>query len=109
MALEAHVTVVKGFDDWIVSRDEHRANKRQQKSTGEIDRGLDALKQVLERDAGYWESLRGFCRRKRILLPDDEKALTPACQMPSMLPTDRQAASLLQLVDRAEDAGWQVS
>jgi len=75
----------------------------------EIDRGLDARKQVLKHDAGYWESLRGFCRRKRILLPDDEKALTPACQMPSMLPTDRQAARLLQLVDRAEDAGWRVS
>jgi len=74
----------------------------------QIDRGLDALKQVLERDASYWESLRGFCWKKRILLPDDEKALTPACQMPSIVPTDRQAVRLLQLVDRAEGAGWQI-
>jgi len=108
-ALEARVAVVKGFDDWIVTSDEHRANRRQQKTTGQIDRGLDALKQVLERDASYWESLRGFCRKKRILLPDDEKALTPACRMPSMVPTDRQAVRLLDLVDRAEGAGWQVT
>ena len=65
------------------------------------------MKQVLAHDSKYWESLRGFCRAKRILVPDDEKALVPACQIPIMVPTDRQAAKLLQLVDRAVEAGWQ--
>jgi hypothetical protein len=65
------------------------------------------MKQVLSHDSKYWESLRGFCRTKRILLPDDEKALMPACQIPTMVPTDRQAARLLQLVDCAIEAGWQ--
>ena len=41
-----------------------------------------------------------------ILLPDDEKALVPACRMPSMIPSDRQAARLLQVADRAAEAGW---
>ena len=61
---------------------------------------------VLSREMKFWESLRGFCRTKRILLPDDEKALVPACQIPGMVPTDRQAKRLLQLVDRATNAGW---
>lgn len=108
-AIETPVDVVDDFDDWIITSDEHRADKRQQKYTGKIDSGLDALKQVLKRDASYWQSLRGFCRSKRILLPDDEKALVPACQMPSMVPTDRQAVRLLHLVERAEGAGWQFS
>jgi len=107
-ALEASVDRVEGFDDWIITEYQERANKRQQKTIGRIDRGLDAVKQVLQQPADYWNSLRAFSRSKGILLPDDERALTPACQMPGMIPSDRQASRLLQLVERATDAGWQV-
>ncbi len=106
-AFETRVPVAKGFDGWIMTSDHRRAGKREQRSTGLIDRGLDSIKQVLSYDSKYWESLRAFCRAKRILLADDEKALVPACQIPSMVPTDKQAARLLQLVDRATAAGWQ--
>lgn len=106
-ALETRVSLAKGFDDWVVTSDEKRASKRQQRATGLVDRGLDSIKQVLARDSRYWESLRGFCRAKRILLPEDDKALIPACQIPNMVPTDRQTARLLQLVNRAVEAGWE--
>jgi hypothetical protein len=106
-ALETRIQTVKGFDDWIISSEDRRASKREQRATGLIDRGLDAVNQVLSRDSKYWESLRGFCRIKRILLPEDEKALVPACKIPGMVPTDKQATRLLQLVNRAVDAGWQ--
>jgi hypothetical protein len=99
------VRIERGFDDWVITADEKRADKRQQRTIGMIDRGLDSIKQVLARDSTYWESLRGFCRANGILLPDDEKALVPACQ-PNMVPTDRQATRLLQLVDRAVATGW---
>jgi hypothetical protein len=105
-ALEAPVPLSNGFEAWVVTGDERKASKREQRATGLIDRGLDSVKQVLSHDARYWESLRGFCRTKRILLPEDEKALIPACKIPIMVPTDRQAARLLQLVDRAVGAGW---
>jgi hypothetical protein len=106
-ALEAKVAAVKGFDGWTVTKDDQRAGKRDQRTTGLIDRGLDSVKQVLSHDSQYWEALRGFCRTRRILLPEDERALVPACQIPSMIPTDKQAARLLQLVERAVEAGWQ--
>ncbi len=106
-ALEAEVPLVKGFDDWILTSDDKRSSTREQRATGLIDRGLDSVMLVLTHDSKFWESLRGFCRTKRILLPDDEKALVPACQIPGMVPTDKQAKRLLQLVDRATNAGWQ--
>jgi hypothetical protein len=106
-ALDTRVPVVKRLDDWTITIEDRRAGKREQRATGLIDRGLDSINQVLSYDSKYWESLRAFCRTKRILLPDDERALVPACQMPSMVPTDRQAARLLQLRDRATAAGWQ--
>ena len=106
-ALETRVPVVKGFDDWIVTSEDRRASKREQRAIGLIDHGLDLVKQVLSHDSKYWESLRGFCRTKRLLLPDDERALVPACQIPKMAPTEKQAQRLLQLIDRAVEAGWQ--
>ena len=106
-ALEEKVPVIRGFGGCIISSDEHRANKRQRKATGTIDEGLNSVTLVLQEGAHYWEALRGFCRSKRILLPDDERALVPACQIPAMIPSDKQAARLLQLRQRAEDAGWQ--
>jgi hypothetical protein len=105
-ALEAPVPTVKGFNEWIISNEDKRANRREQRAVGLIDQGLESVREVLARDSMYWESLRGFCRTKRILLPEDEKALFPACQIPTMVPSDRQAARLLQLVGRAVGAGW---
>jgi hypothetical protein len=106
-ALEAPVPVVKGLDDWVITSEDGRARKREQRTAGLIDRGLDSVKRVVSRESKYWVSLREFGRAKRILLPEDEKALVPACRIPSMIPTDRQAARLLQLADRAAEAGWQ--
>lgn len=105
-ALEAPVTAIKGIDDWILTGEDRRARKREQRAVGLVDRGLDSIKQVVSHESGYWESLREFGRARRILLPEDEKALVPACRLPSMIPTDKQAARLLQLVDRASEAGW---
>jgi hypothetical protein len=106
-ALEAPVPVDKGLDDWLITSEDGRARKREQRTAGLIDRGLDSVKRVVSRESKYWMSLREFGRAKRILLPDDEKALVPACRIPSMIPSDRQAARLLQLADRAAEAGWQ--
>jgi len=105
-ALETRISAVNNFEDWLVTSDEVRASRRERKATGVVDRGLDSVTQVLAHDPKYWESLRSFCRSKRLLLSDDEKALTPACR-PNMVPSDKQAAKLLQLVERAAEAGWQ--
>jgi hypothetical protein len=90
----------------LLTSDDRRARRRDQRNTGLIDHGLDSVKQVVSHHPKYWESLREFARANRILLPDDEKALVPALRMPSMIPTDRQAARLLHLADQAAEAGW---
>jgi len=106
-SLETAVPVVTGLDDWILTSEDRSARRREQRATGLIDRGLDSVKRVVARDSRYWQSLREFARTNRILQPADEKALVPACQIPTMIPSDRQAARLLQLADRAVEAGWQ--
>jgi hypothetical protein len=104
-ALEAPVEVVDGFDRCLISRDDERAGRREQRSNGRIESALGAVTRVMEKDIAYWEALRRFCRTKRLLLADDERALVPACR-PGMTPSDRQAEKLLKLVERAEARGW---
>jgi hypothetical protein len=105
-AMNTKVAVVEGFSSWVISRADLNAQKREQKTIGSIDSGLDSVKAVLANGAGYWEALRAFCSARQIMMPEDEKALYPACRIPKMVPTDRQAARLLELANRATEAGW---
>lgn len=105
-ALEMRVTVVDSFEDWVARGGDQRLQDREARRTRRVHDGLDVLKQVLEHDAKYWVSAREFCRSRNLLTPEDERALVPACQIPNKIPTDRQAACLMRLVDKALDAGW---
>lgn len=105
-ALDTPVPIAKGFDAFTVSPELKQAARREQKAAGSIERGLDAVKIIMSKDAGYWEALRKFARSKGLLSADDEKSLVPACRMPEMIPTDRQSMRLLQLAERAAAAGW---
>jgi hypothetical protein len=105
-ALETSVKVVADFEEWVSTGGEQRLNEREARRTRRVHDGLDALKQVVERDAKYWISVRDFCRPKSMLTPEEEKALIPACRLPNSIPTDRQAACLINLIEKALDAGW---
>jgi hypothetical protein len=108
-ALETKVAMVKGFEGWLISKEDEVSAKREQKTTSLTDKSLNTQVQVMARNAQYWKSLRDFCEVKRIMSSYDERALIPACQIPKMVPTETQAARLLQLVDRAIRAGWRAN
>ena len=105
-ALDTRVKIIADFEDWVGKGGEKRLQEREARRTRRVHDGLDVLKQVLERDANYWLSVREFGRSSSILTPEDERALVPACQIPNRIPTDRQAACLMRLVEKALDAGW---
>jgi hypothetical protein len=106
IALETRVQIVADFDDWVGKGGEKRLQEREARRTRRVHDGLDVLKQVLEHDANYWISVREFCRSRNLITFEDERSLIPACQMPNKIPTDRQAACLMRLVEKALDAGW---
>jgi hypothetical protein len=105
-AIDTRVKIVSDFEDWVGRGGEQRLQARDARRNRRVQDGLDVLKQVLEHDAAYWISAREFCRAKNILTPEEERSLVPACQIPHRVPTDRQAASLMRLVEKALDAGW---
>ena len=62
----------------------------------------------MQKDAQVWQRLRSYARQRKLLLPDDEKALFPAVNMPKMVPTDRQAERLIGLLARCQEFGFEV-
>ena len=105
-ALETRIRIVADFEDWVGSGGEKRLREGEARRERRVHDSLDALKQVIEKTAEYWIAVREFCRKKNLLTPEEEKALAPACQIPKLIPTDRQAACLMRLLERAFDAGW---
>lgn len=71
-ALETPVPVARGFVEFTVSPEDSNAARRDQRATGSVDRGLEAVKTVMSRDARYWEALRRFGRARRLFSSGDE-------------------------------------
>lgn len=105
-ALEADVPLEPGFDAFLLGRDDARSAVREDQEKQRVTDGVLAVAEVLEAGAAFWSSLRVFARAKRLTTADDEGALTAACSMPRKLPTDWQAAKLLAVRRRCEEAGF---
>ena len=108
-ALEAEVSVATGFDAFVLGKDEARSIVRGDQEKQRIADGVHAIAEVLEAGASFWRALRDFARAKRLTTPEDEGALTIACTIPKRVPTDWQAAKLLAVRHRCEQAGFPMS
>ena len=105
-ALEAAVPVARGFDAFLLGKDDARSATRDDRGKQRVADGLQAVTEVVGAGALFWSSLRTFAQAKRLTRPDDEGALNVACTMPRKLPTDAQAARLLTVRRRCEEAGF---
>ena len=102
-ALETEVSVIEGFDGWAIGQDDARAEEKERREQGKVVEGLTAVTEVMQKGAGFWENLRRYCRERRLLAQEDKRALVPACAMPKMVPSDRQAIRLLQLLAKLKE------
>jgi hypothetical protein len=91
----------------ICGPDDIRVEQKDAKAEGFIDRGLEVVTEVMSRGPSFWQDLRNYARGNKLLLPADEKALIPAVSMPNTIPTDRQAARLIGLLQRCSEAGFE--
>jgi hypothetical protein len=106
-ALETEVTKLRGFDSLLLAAEEAKSARKAAKAEGKVDRGLEAVSEVIRLGTTFWRSTGQYARGKKLLWPDDEKALLPAINMPKMIPTDRQAEQLIRLLERCREAGFE--
>jgi len=102
---DAHVPIVPGLDAFVVERDEALAEQREQRSDQRVADGLAAVTEVINRGAPFWNQLRAKAQSKGLLGPDDDSALAVASKVPRRIPTDSQAARLIVVLRRCEEAG----
>jgi hypothetical protein len=105
-AMEAEVPVEPGFDAFLLGKDDAKSAMRDDRGKQRVSNGLQAITEVVGAGAPFWLSLRTFAQAKRLTTPDDDGVLNVACTMPRKLPTDAQAARLLAVRRRCEEAGF---
>jgi hypothetical protein len=71
-----------------------------------VDRGVQAITEVIQKDVQFWQSLCSYARQRAFLSSEDEKALYPALN--KLVPTDRQATRLMGLLERCQELGFEM-
>lgn len=107
-ALEAGVQELPAFRTRLIDADDQKAVRRSSRDESRVDRGLEAITEVMRKDAVFWQALESYARQRHLLFPEDERALFPAKNLPRMVPTDRQAERIMGLLSRCEQAGFAV-
>ncbi|MGE4048152.1 MAG: AIPR family protein [Acetobacteraceae bacterium] len=105
-ALETDVPVEPRFATFLLGKEDARSAVREDQEQQRIADGVRAVAEVMAAGAGFWSSLRVFACDRRLTTAEDESALTAACSMPRRIPTDWQAAKLLAVRRRCEEAGF---
>jgi hypothetical protein len=105
-ALESEVPVVAEFNARLAGAEDTKAARKIAKSDGRVDRGVEAIVEVMRQDASFWRAIRQFAQQRNLLFPEDEKALFPAVNLPRLVPSDSQATRLIRLLSRCEELGF---
>jgi hypothetical protein len=106
-ALEIHVEEVPDFRARLVGAEDHRDSRKTAREDGRVDRSVRAITEVMQKDAQFWQGLRSYARQRKLLFPEDERALVSAVNMPRMVPSDKQAERLISLLARCEEFGFE--
>ena len=105
-ALETGVPIVPGFDGQLIGKADAKAARKEAKAEERIDRSLEMVTEVVQRGGSFWRKLREYAHERKLLLPDDERALRPAMSVPGLIPSAWQAERVLGLLQRCEKVGF---
>jgi hypothetical protein len=93
------------FDSECLSRDEHLMEKRSARNTQKLDNGIEAQTKVFAIPAAKWIVIHDALATKRLLTPKETGILKIAMQMPTKIPSDKQCAILIDIIEKARAEG----
>lgn len=93
------------FDGECLSRDDHLSEKRAARNTQKVDNGIEAQTKVFAIPAARWIAVHETLAAKRLLTPKEIGILNVAMQMPMKIPTEKQCAVLLDIIEKARAEG----
>jgi hypothetical protein len=83
--------------------DRHEANAARQ--TQRIDNGIEVQRQVFEVPPAHWSIILREGSSRRLLTAKETGILQIAAQMPAKIPTERQSAVLIEILNKARQEG----
>ncbi|MBV1703212.1 MAG: hypothetical protein KGQ28_00195 [Hyphomicrobiales bacterium] len=89
----------------LASAEENRHEAKSARQTQKIDNGIEAQRQVLEVPPTRWSAILREGSSRRLLTPKEMGILQIAAQMPTKIPTERQSAILIEILNRAHQEG----
>jgi len=93
------------FYDRLVPQDRQEAIVRTAKQTQRVDDGIEAQRRVLAVPAVKWAHIRQSLVDKGLLTTKEDGVLRVAMQLPVKLPTEKQSAVLLEILEKARLEG----
>lgn len=89
----------------LVSLEEQKEEVKTARKTQQIDDGIDAQKKVFEVPAEKWSMLLREGTNRKFLTPKEIGVLKIAEQIPNKIPTEKQSAVLMEVIEKARLEG----
>lgn len=102
------ISLLPAFRSELVAKKELINAAKEAKKIQNIDNGINAQTEVIALGSKYWQQLMAWAQKRRMLAPEEEKALTIASRIPSKIPTDWQCRQLLSLRMKVESQGFSI-
>ncbi|PCJ22647.1 MAG: AIPR family protein [SAR86 cluster bacterium] len=89
----------------LVDKDLILEEKKSAKKVQKIDDGIEAQRKVMEITGPKWRSLLEQCDQRGVLTPKEAGILQIAAQIPRKIPSEKQCAVLVEVLEKAEQEG----
>jgi hypothetical protein len=96
------------FYDRLISLNEQAQEGRSAKKNQQIDKGIEAQRQVLAVPSETWKNILQILLEKDILAPKEIGVLKIAIHIPVKIPTEKQCAVLLDVLAKARSEGVRI-
>jgi AIPR protein len=93
------------FEKQLLSHDEQLTEKRAARNTQKIDNGIEAQTRILAIPATKWALVHDALSAKRLLTPKEIGILNVAKQLPTRIPSEKQCAVLVDIIEKVRSEG----
>lgn len=89
----------------VLSAEDNRHEAKTARQTQKIDNGIEAQRQVFAVPSTHWSLILKEGTSRRLLSPKETGILKIAEQMPAKIPTEKQSAILIEILNKAQQEG----
>lgn len=102
-----HIAELLTDEFWtaLASVEDNRHEAKTARQTQKIDNGIEVQKRVFDVPTAHWSLILKEGTSRRLLTPKEMGILRIAEQMPTKIPTERQSAVLIEILDKAQQDG----